>query len=814
MRRNLYLFVIALVCSPAFPLSAQTPGSTGLSVSYGVSGIGQLSYNGVVLEDVSQNPSDAFHIWHMKVSDLSGNVLSGGQFDWGESNNGRAWNPATSTWTYSFIWGQIAVQFTQSGNTLNMNVTTQNFTNSGVIFDGATIYPFVLRFPQLPIGFTNPSYEHLAFNTTGPSVTLADFGSGEVASVLSDASKPLYTGFEPAGNGNNYYPVISGTALDDMATFFPHNDRPVLPGQTDSYTVSLRFARSGTALSNIAADVYQNWAQTWPAQLQWNDRRIIGTVFLASSAQGTPNQPLGYSNNPRRYFNDSNSGDFDVTTAAGLVKFQARILAQAASNVVNLQQMNAQGAITWDIEGEQYPQTTSYVCAPDQIAQAAPEMESVISDTSSKYAGMKLDDAYFKTMTDSGFRVGVCVRPQHFTLYPDGTASQVSLPDSQVVSEMIRKMKFAHDRWGATLFYVDSSVEANGGNLDPSLFQQVASALPDSLIIPEESTPKYYAYTAPFQSFLFHNDLGTAADVYNYYPDAFSVNLINDVDPAKLSQYRPQLTDSVRRGDILMIHADYWQANNSTVVEIYADANQTGPNPPSPNPPNPNPPAPTPPSPPPPVPQPNPQPEPPPQPAPSSPVSITSPGAGQTLSGMITVTAAITHGLDAAGSFLMVDGREIGTQRVTGGPYLYLLDTTTLSDGSHTLQVWAHDTGNNTLLSDPVTVMVSNSGGTSASVTSPALNGYPVALTFPLSAQTLAGPVTITASIGRTLSSAGSHLLVDGVEVGTEAVTNPPYIYQVDTATLNAGLHTLQVWALDIDNNEIISNPVPISVSP
>jgi hypothetical protein len=47
------------------------------------------------------------------------------------------------------------------------------------------------------------------------------------------------------------------------------------------------------------------------------------------------------------------------------------------------------------------------------------------------------------------------------------------------------------------------------------------------------------------------------------------------VDPAKLAQYRQQLTDSIKRGDILMVHADYWQANNPTVVQMYIDAGRT-----------------------------------------------------------------------------------------------------------------------------------------------------------------------------------------------------------------------------------------------
>ena len=306
--------------------------------------------------------------------------------------------------------------------------------------------------------------------------------------------------------------------------------------------------------------------------LQWTDRRIIGTAYLASSPSGNASTPGGYPNNPRRYFNDSLPSDFDVRTASGLSQFQKRMLSQATETVQNLRQLKAQGVITWDIEGEQYPQPTSYVCSPDQIATVAPEMESKVADTSSPYAGMRLDDAYFKIIRDAGFRVGVCVRPQQFIRASNGTATQQTLSDTAVAAQLIRKMRFAHDRWGATLFYLDSTVESSGGTLSPTAFAEAAAALPDSLLIPEESSPKFYAYTAPFKNFLFLQQTGTDLNVYDYYPKAFSAILINDVDPMKLAAAQPTLTDAVRRGDVLMVHADYWQANNPTVLEIYADA--------------------------------------------------------------------------------------------------------------------------------------------------------------------------------------------------------------------------------------------------
>lgn len=64
--------------------------------------------------------------------------------------------------------------------------------------------------------------------------------------------------------------------------------------------------------------------------------------------------------------------------------------------------------------------------------------------------------------------------------------------------------------------------------------------------------------------------------------------------------------------------------------------------------------------------------------------------------------------LDSAGSFLIVDGASQNQHRVVNAPYLYPLDTRTLRNGSHTLQIWVHDTGNNTTLSSVIQVNVAN----------------------------------------------------------------------------------------------------------
>ena len=950
----------------------------GLQVTYGAKGVQTLAFNGVTLENTNSFSADTFHIWHVQSTDLSGNVLTSGQDSWGENNNGETWNPQTNTETYTFNWGSIATQFVQNGNNLNVIVTETNNAGSGLILDGAEIFPFALHFPQDPAGFSG--YNQNAITTTDPGISVADYGSGIVTSVIPNESIPLYGGWVAEGNAT-YTPTMTTASPSSLATFYPHNNVPLQPGNSLTYTVSLRFTPEGTAA--YTADATASFAATYPSRMTWTDKRILGTAYLASSPAGTGDitQPGGFPTNPRRYFNDAS---VDITNAAGLKTFQDRMLAQAASNVTNAGNMNAQGVITWDIEGEEYPQNTSYVCSPDQIATVAPEMETTILDNTSPFYGQKLDDAYFKTMTGAGLRVGLCLRPQAFTLGANSTASQVTLgTNAAIIANLENKARFANTRWGATVFYVDSTVDANGGTLDPAIFQQLITDLPAFLFIPEESTTRYYAYSAPFYSFIFHTTTGTPAAVYNVYPRAFGANLVNDVAAGTLAQHTPQLTQSVEHGDILMGHADYWQANDPTLVSIYSAAGVSTPSAPA-------------------------QPTAPslswPTPATiayGTPLSAAQLDAGSSVAGTfaytpaagtvlpagsntlsatftptntsayttakttttLTVTeakptlswstpAAIAYGTSlsgtqlnatanvpgtfsyapAAGTVLAagttqltatftpsdtrdftsatatvsltvnppqgrstpsvswstpaaitygagLSGTQLNATANVAGSFSYSPAAgTVLTAGSHTLSTtftpangtlytavtttrtlkinqatpvltWPTPApiSNGTALSStqlnatadtsgtftytPAAGTVPSTGTTTLTVKfSPAgttdfvsasksvtltVNAAPtgnLVLLSPTAGSTLSGTITATGYVNLPLDAAGSYLLVDGAEVGTRRVTGPPYVYPLDTTTLTDGQHTLQLWAHDIGNNTTISAPVLITV--
>ena len=351
---NLKTIILAVPLALMIVPGCEGTPQTQLKVTYGASGIETIAYRGVALADLKQYPADAFQIGHMKMTNLAGTPKTTGGYAWGENNTGKKWNREEKTWEYLYPWGSIQVQLRQDGDTLNVNVTESNRADSGVILYGVSVVPFVLHFGQTPAGFSPGPYPAISDNYTSPGVVLADYGKGIAALVIPDAGKPLYAAFQRLPAPGSFAAVVSSTSPDQLATFQRHLDRPVLPGQKDRFTVSLRFCGDGEPLQTIAADALSSWHRRWPSTLDWKDRRAIGAVYLASSpSAGAAPDP----NNPRRYFDLDTSSGVDIRTPGGLSKFQQRILDYANSVVENLRRLDAQGVVTWDIEGSSIRKT-------------------------------------------------------------------------------------------------------------------------------------------------------------------------------------------------------------------------------------------------------------------------------------------------------------------------------------------------------------------------------------------------------------------------------------------------------------------------
>ena len=88
-------------------------------------------------------------------------------------------------------------------------------------------------------------------------------------------------------------------------------------------------------------------------------------------------------------------------------------------------------------------------------------------------------------------------------------------------------------------------------------------------------------------------------------------------------------------------------------------------------------------------------------------VSITSPISGATVSGTITVAATASDNVGVSGVQFQVDGVNTGAV-VTASPYIFSLDTTKLTNGTHSLTAVASDAAGNHTTSSAVLVTVSN----------------------------------------------------------------------------------------------------------
>ena len=101
-------------------------------------------------------------------------------------------------------------------------------------------------------------------------------------------------------------------------------------------------------------------------------------------------------------------------------------------------------------------------------------------------------------------------------------------------------------------------------------------------------------------------------------------------------------------------------------------------------------------------------------------VSITAPAPNATVSNTVTVSATAADNVAVAAVQLKLDGTNLGSA-ITTAPYSISWDTTTASNGPHTLTAIARDTSNNVGTSAAVSVTASN---TVSSVPTQGLIGY------------------------------------------------------------------------------------------
>ncbi|MBS0544761.1 MAG: S8 family serine peptidase [Proteobacteria bacterium] len=172
-------------------------------------------------------------------------------------------------------------------------------------------------------------------------------------------------------------------------------------------------------------------------------------------------------------------------------------------------------------------------------------------------------------------------------------------------------------------------------------------------------------------------------------------------------------------------------------------------------------------------------------------VSISNPGAGATVKGLITVDVAASDNVGVSRVDLVVNGNKIASD--TSAPYGFSWDSTTVADGNVTLTAYAYDAAGNAS-NKSVSVVVSNASATPDTVA-------PVAtISNPTSGSAVSGTVSVQASASDNVNVVAIRLYVDGKLTSSASASSLSYSW--NTRKLAAGSHTLLVEADDAAGNK------------
>ncbi len=176
-------------------------------------------------------------------------------------------------------------------------------------------------------------------------------------------------------------------------------------------------------------------------------------------------------------------------------------------------------------------------------------------------------------------------------------------------------------------------------------------------------------------------------------------------------------------------------------------------------------------------------------------MNFTSPANGATVCGSVTISADASDSSGVTQVQFFVDGVLLSTDSIA--PYSASWDTTTATEGAHSLTAQASDAAGNTGTSAAVNVTVDNTG--------PAVN-----VTSPANGATVSGSVTISANASDPAGVTQVQFFVDGLLQSTD--TTAPYSTSWDSTTAADGAHSLTARATDSVGNVGLSGPVNVTV--
>ncbi len=174
----------------------------------------------------------------------------------------------------------------------------------------------------------------------------------------------------------------------------------------------------------------------------------------------------------------------------------------------------------------------------------------------------------------------------------------------------------------------------------------------------------------------------------------------------------------------------------------------------------------------------------------SAPVaSFTSPAAGATVGGTVSIGMAVSGGTPSYTYRLTIDGTVVSVQTLTTATATFTWDTTTYGNASHTLGLTVTDANNQSSTASR-TVTVSNGGGGGG--TAPAAS-----FTSPANGATVSGTEQVGLAVSGGTANYTYVLTIDGTQVFTQTTSATSTAFPWDTTTATDGAHTLALTVTD-----------------
>lgn len=185
-------------------------------------------------------------------------------------------------------------------------------------------------------------------------------------------------------------------------------------------------------------------------------------------------------------------------------------------------------------------------------------------------------------------------------------------------------------------------------------------------------------------------------------------------------------------------------------------------------------------------------------------VSVSSPAGGATVSGALSVSANAADNVGVVGVQFKLDNANLGSEDLSS-PHSVMWDTTTASNGTHTLTAVARDAAGNVTTSTSVSVTVNNAPP--ADTTPPT-----VSISSPAGGATVSSSLSVSANAADNIGVVGVQFKLDGANLGSEDTTSP-YSVTWNTTTATNGTHTLTAVARDAAGNSTTSSVVSVTVN-